>query len=72
MEFNERLAEIMETRDISAYRIRKDLKLSNSRIADWLNQKTFPDGRNLIKLADYFNVSIDYLAGRTDKPEVNR
>ena len=26
----------------------------------------------LIVLADYFNVSIDYLVGRTDKPEVNK
>lgn len=72
MEFHERLAEILESRDITAYRVRKDLKLSNSRIADWLGQISFPDGRSLIKLADYFDVSIDYLVGRTDNPEVNK
>ena len=32
----------------------------------------FPDAKGLIGLADYFNVSIDYLVGRTDNPEVNR
>ena len=26
----------------------------------------------LIAMADYFDVSIDYLVGRTDKPEINR
>lgn len=26
----------------------------------------------LIALADYFNVSIDYLVGRTDNPEINK
>lgn len=26
----------------------------------------------LIKLADYYNVSLDYLAGRTKKQEINR
>ena len=26
----------------------------------------------LIALADYFGVSLDYLVGRSDKPEVNR
>lgn len=26
----------------------------------------------VIRLADYFNVSTDYLLGRTDVPEVNR
>lgn len=26
----------------------------------------------LLALADYFGVSLDYLCGRTDKPEVNK
>ena len=26
----------------------------------------------LIKLADYYNVSVDYLLGRTNNPEVNK
>ncbi len=26
----------------------------------------------VIKLADYFNVSIDYLVGRTDNPNINK
>lgn len=32
----------------------------------------YPEVRCLIALADYFGVSIDYLVGRTDNPEVNR
>jgi Predicted transcriptional regulators len=31
-----------------------------------------PDMLVLIKLANYFDVSIDYLVGRTDKPDINR
>jgi len=30
-----------------------------------------PDSEVLIKLADYFNVSVDYLLGRTDDPEIH-
>ena len=26
----------------------------------------------IIKLADYYNTSIDYLTGRTDNPEINK
>jgi len=31
-----------------------------------------PNHENLIAIADYFNVSLDYLVGRTDKPEINK
>ena len=31
-----------------------------------------PNIDSLIALADYFDVSIDYLVGRTDKPEMNK
>ena len=31
-----------------------------------------PVASKLIALADYFGVSLDYLVGRTDNPEVNR
>ena len=31
-----------------------------------------PSLDTIIILADYFNVSIDYLVGRTDKPEMNK
>ena len=34
--------------------------------------KNYPEVRNLMILADYFGVSIDYLVGRTDNPEINR
>ncbi len=30
------------------------------------------DYATLIKIADYFNVSVDYLLERTDNPEVNK
>ena len=30
----------------------------------WENEKTEPNIKNLIKLADYYQVSLDYLVGR--------
>ena len=63
--------------------LRKQKKLSQeqlgavigvSKYAVYLYEKgtNFPDARGLVALADYFDVSIDYLLGRTDKREVNR
>lgn len=31
-----------------------------------------PSTDKVSKIADYFNVSVDYLLGRTDNPEINR
>src|SRR5690606_24438351 len=36
-------------------------------VSNWENGNRFPDENTIIKLADFFNVSIDYLLGRTDK-----
>jgi len=35
------------------------------------NRDAEPGMGNLIKIADYFEVSIDYLVGRTDNPKIN-
>lgn len=47
------------------------LKMSKGNIASWKNGGN-PSVDILKKAADYFNVSTDYLLGRTDNPEVNR
>ena len=34
--------------------------------------KRIPPTETLIILADYYNVSIDYILGRTENPEINK
>ena len=72
MDFAQRLNSIMEARSFSAYRISKDTGISDSLIGYWRRDEKQPTKDNLVKLADYFDVSVDYLLGRTDNPEVNK
>lgn len=36
------------------------------------NGERIPPTETLLRLADFYNVSIDYILGRTDVPEINR
>lgn len=49
----------------------KELQLSKSAISRW-RSGVLPNGEILIKIADFFECSIDYLVGRTDDPTWNK
>lgn len=66
MNFYDRLSILMGQKDISARQITIDCKLNHSAITDWKSGKAKPSSEALSKLADYFDVSVDYLLGRTD------
>lgn len=48
------------------------MEVSKTQISDIENGKSTTSIERLCVLADYFNVSIDFLVGRTDNPEVNK
>ncbi len=45
-----------------------DLNMSQNTVSRYETGEREPGIAELIKLADYFNVSLDYLTGRTDDP----
>ena len=51
---------------ISQQQLANILLVSQQSINKYENHNVEPDINTLIKMADYFNVSIDYLVGRTD------
>ena len=67
-----RLKTIREKRGISQLRLAMDLGLTQNSVSRYESGVREADYKTLIALADYFNVSIDYLLERTDKPAVNR
>ncbi len=68
----QRLKTIREKRGISQLKLAMDLGLTQNSVSRYESGAREADYKTLVALADYFNVSIDYLLERTDKPAVNR
>ena len=61
---NFRLKELRKSRKISQLKLSIDLNMNQNTISRYENLEREADYATLIKLADYFCVSIDYLLGR--------
>lgn len=67
-----RLKELRKKKGISQQRLATDLNTTQNTISRYETGEREPGIDDLTKIADYFNVSIDYLLGRTDNPSINR
>lgn len=63
-----RLKELRKSRNITQLKLALDLNMNQNTISRYENGEREAGYSELIMLADYFGVSIDYLLGRTDKP----
>ena len=62
--FYEQFEKIIEEKGITKYQLVKQKIISKGNQYDWEHDKSKPSMDNLIKLADYLNVSVDHLVGR--------
>ena len=67
-----RLKELRKKKHISQLKMAMDLHMNQNSISRYENMERQADYATLIKIADYFDVSIDYLLERTDNPKTNR
>ena len=63
-----RLKMLRKQRGISQLKLALDLNMNQNSISRYESGNREADYATLIKFADYFNVSIDYLLERTDNP----
>ena len=64
-----RLKELRQKRGITQLKLAMDLGLNQNSVSRYETGEREADYKTLIMLADYFEVSIDYLLERTDKIE---
>lgn len=65
MEVYERIESLRKRCGISQGKLEKELGFSNGSISKWKN--SMPNPERLKKLADYFNVSVEYLLSGEEK-----
>ncbi|AJA42379.1 helix-turn-helix transcriptional regulator [Alkalihalobacillus alcalophilus] len=61
MSFGKRLRDLRESKDISMGKLAKEIGSSSSRISDWENEKTHPSSVFVVKIANFFGRSTDWL-----------
>lgn len=62
----QRIKDLMKSEKLTQMQLAHALEVGQSSISDWLNAKSEPSIENLWKLADFFDVSVDYLIGRKE------
>lgn len=63
-----RLKELRQSRGVSQLKLAMDLSMNQNSISRYETGVREADYATLIRIADYFDVSIDYLLERTDDP----
>lgn len=68
MTFSERLTILMKDRKVTAKELSEKLEIGKNQFKYWADKGNTPSGETVSKLADYFEVPVDYLIGKTDDP----
>lgn len=62
-----RIKELRKQQNITQQQLSNYLGITQATLSGWENEKFEIDNNSLMKCADYFNVSLDYLLGRTEE-----
>lgn len=65
-----RIKSVAKSKGITVKKMLEDVGMGFNAMSNM--RTSMPKADNLAKIADYLDCSVDYLLGRTDKPEVNR
>jgi len=70
--FAVRLRDLRNSKGITMLQLADAIGTTKATISNFENAQRNPSLEMLIKLADYFNVSIDFLVGRTNDPTFHK
>lgn len=65
--FIEHLDELLHEKGVTRKQMLRELELGKNSFLNWQTRETLPHGTTLVKIADYFDVSMDWLVGRSEE-----
>ncbi|MCL2696464.1 MAG: helix-turn-helix transcriptional regulator [Oscillospiraceae bacterium] len=68
----DKIFNLLKEKQLTQKNMAETIGVSTGNISDWKSGKAKPSITVIPKIADFFNVSIDYLYGRTENPEINK
>lgn len=69
MDFKEHLKKVRKEKKCTQKQVATAIGVAERNYQEWEYGKTKPGFDSLLALADYFDVSLDYLVGRSDDPK---
>ena len=59
--FADNLRSLMDKRNLTRYRLSQDLEISPQTACNWADGKNLPDTQSILKLSEYFGVTVEQL-----------
>ena len=72
MDIVQNIMDLIKERKTTAYAVSKATGISSGNFSDWKSGKAKPSQKAIQKIADYFDVSVDYLLGREPSSETKK
>ena len=67
-----RLKELRKSRGYTQVSLQMQTGIEQALLSKFENGERVPPTETLVRLADFYNVSIDYILCRTNKPDINK
>ena len=69
---DQRLRQLRKAKGYTQIRVQMETGIEQALLSKYENGDRIPPTETLLKLADFYHVSLDYLLCRTDNPQINR
>ena len=70
--FIENLNLLIKENNLNKNKLAKECEVPYPTLSSWYGKKNYPNTDSLLKLADFFDVSLDWLVGRSNQREVEK